>query len=257
MGIEITYRRLFTVRVKEQGTNNTIRSWVFSPISTCESLLHRYQLFFKAQDDGFEIYYKSYPLASTPIPAKIEDRVRFTFGIRITDPSFLGKYEPNTDVIPQFYLDNLTASGAISTGKNLTDSAKLDTADLAHIKQQTFTLKTELPIGNEPSEWRLKEKFGTNAVIQTFPIDVPTDPAVPYIYVPMNDPIKHPGKYIAAEGPYLLETNKPTPATATVYLNNAVKQSAFNGVLDVYWNSVQSSAPADTGKEYQIVVKPK
>jgi len=257
MGFSISYQRLFRVRVREQGTDNAVRSWVFSPTSACASLLKRYQLVFKSQDDGFDVYYKSYPLASTPIPAKIEDLVQFTFGIRITDPSFMGKYEPDTVEVPQFYLDNLTASGNISAGKNLTAATRLDSADLAYIKQQTFTLKTELPTGNEPSEWRLKEKFGTNAIIQTFPIEVPTASTMPYVYVPINDPVRHPSKYVAKEGPYLLETDKTSPATATVYLNNAAKQSAFNGVLDVYWNSIQSSAPADTGKEYQIVLKPK
>ena len=221
MGFSISYQRLFTVRVKEQGTNNAIRSWAFSPTSACEALLSTYQLLFKSQDDGFDVYYKSFPLASTLIPASIQDLVQFTFGFRITDPSFMGKYEPDTVEIPQFYLDNLTPSGAISTGKNLTVSTKLDIADLAFIKQQTFTLKTELPNGNEPSEWRLKEKFGTNAVVQTFSIEVPTDPVMPFVYVPINDPIKHQQKYVEKEGPYLLETNKASPATATVYLNNS------------------------------------
>lgn len=254
MSYTISYQRFFTVRVKEDGSGNSVRGLRFVPTSSCESLLNKYQLVFKTMDDGFDIYYKSFPEASTPIPAPIENKIKFTFGIQILDPSFATKYEPNTIEVPQYYLDNLTSSGSISTGQNLTASTKLDTADLTYIKQRSFTQKTELPDGNEPGEWRIKEKFGT-ATLQTVPITVPSDPKMPYIDVRINDPDAHAAEYITDEGPYILETDKPEPSPATVYLSNEVKQHDFNGVLDMYWNSIQSSVPVDTGRAYQIIVK--
>jgi hypothetical protein len=254
MGFTISYQRFFTVRVKEEGSGNAVRSLQFIPTSSCETLLNKYQLIFKALDDGFDVYYKSLPEASDPIPAPIEDSIKFTFGLKILDSSFASTYEPETVAIPQYYLDNLQSNGSITSGQNLTASTSLDVEDLTFIKQQSFTQKTILPLGNEPSEWRIKEKFGSGT-LQTVPITVPTDPTMPSIEVRLNDPDLHKAEYISKEGPYLLETDKPDPAPVTIYLSNWVRQQDLNGVLDVHWNSIQSSVPADTGKAYQIILK--
>lgn len=254
MGFTISYKRFFTVRVKEEGSSNAVRSLQFVPTSSCETLLNKYQLVFKSMDDGFDVYYKSLPEASQPIPAPIEDNIKFTFGIKILDPSFTSKYDPDTVTVPQFYLDNLQSNGSITSGVNLTASTSLDTGDLTFIKQQSFTQRTTLPLGNEPSEWRIKEKFGT-ATLQTVSFAIPTDPNMPSIEVRLNDPDLHKAEYLSDEGPYLLQTDKPDPAPVTIYLNNWIKQNDFNGVLDLHWNSIQSSVPADTGKAYQIIVK--
>lgn len=256
MGLTISYQRFFTVRVKEEGSNKSVRSLRFIPTKTCEALMNRYQLIFKSMREGFDVYYKSFPEASTPIPAPITNKVKFTFGIRIIDASFITDYEPDTDILPQYYLDNLKSDGGLSPGQNLTSSTKLDVGDLTYIEQQSFTKKTELPLGNEPSEWRIKEKFGT-ATLQTVPIQIPLDPKMPFIDVRLNDPDRSGTGYIQEEGPYILETDKSNPVPATVYLSNAIKQQSFNGVLDIYWNTIQSSAPSNTGKEYQIIVKQK
>lgn len=205
-------------------------------------------------NDGFDIYYKSLPEASTPIPSPIENNIKFTFGIKILDPSFTTKYEPATVTVPQYYLDNLQANGSITSGVNLTASTHLDTADLTFIKQQSFNQKTALPPGNEPTEWRIKEKFGS-ATLQTVPITKPTNQTMPSIDVRLNDPDLHQAEYLAQEGPYIIETDKPDPQPVTVYLSNWVKQNDFNGVLDVHWNSVQSNVPTGTGKAYQLIVK--
>jgi len=254
MGFTISYQRFFTVRVKEEGSGNVVRSLKFVPTGTCEALLSRFQLVFKPMEDGFDVYYKSFPKASEPIPAPIENNVKFTFGIKILDPSFSTRYEPETVTVPQYYLDNLQSNGSITSGVNLTASTRLDTADFTFIRQQSFTQKTALPLGNEPTEWRIKEKFGT-ATLQTVPITKPIDPTMPSIDVRLNDPNLHEAEYLSEEGPYVLETDKPDPAPVTIYLSNSIKQNDFNGVLDVHWNSVQSSVPANTGKAYQLNVK--
>ncbi|NAS14311.1 hypothetical protein [Poritiphilus flavus] len=255
MSFTLTYQRLFTVRVKEQTTDIAVRGLRFSPTQACNELLNRYQLVFKERDNGFDIYYKTFPEASVPIQAEITEKIRFSFGIEITDPAFITKYEPQTSEVPQFYLDNLKTDGGISPGQNLTASTSLGTADLAFIKQQSFDQRTDLPTTNTPTEWRLKKKFTPQDVLQTIPIDPPTSPSMPLIYVRINDPIEQESDYIADEGPYLLETDQASPAAATVYLSNSIKQSAANGVLDIYWNNSQSTAPADTGKAYQIILK--
>ncbi|MEX0290379.1 MAG: hypothetical protein AB3N14_14835 [Flavobacteriaceae bacterium] len=256
MSFTLAYKRFFTVKVKEQTTNKAVRSLSFTPTSECDKLLNNYGLVFKSMDDGFEVYYKSYPEASNPIPSPISDKIKFSFGISINDPSFVTAYEPVSSTVPQFYLDNLSSNGNISSGTNLTSTTKLSEADLASIKQQTFTQRTALPGANNPSKWFIKEKFTPQTTLQTVPIEIPNNPSMPFIYVVLNDPDKHEAEYISQEGPYVLETDKADPPSSTIYLSTNLKQSAANGILDIYWNSIQSSAPATTGKTYQIILKP-
>lgn len=257
MGFTITYQPLFTVRVQKDGSNEAVESLRFFPTNTCQQLLDRYQLIFKNRDGGFDVYYKSYPEASSPVPAPITQRIKFTFSIQIIDTSFITTYKPDTMEVPQYYFDNLTQQGNISMIKNLTASAKMGSDDLAVLKQQSFTQRTQITNTNKPTEWNIKEKFGGQATLQSVPITIPTGPPTPVVFVPLNDPIRHESQYIAQEGPYILETDKNKPEPVTIYLSNAIKHSGVNGVLDIHWDSLQSTAPADTGQTYQILVEPK
>lgn len=255
MSFTITYKKLFVVRVKENGTNLPIRFFRFQPTVNCQKLLHDYQLVFRNRENGFDIYYRSYSEASETIPAPISEKIRFSFGLKITDYSALGQYEPASAQLPQLYLANLSSDGSITPGHNLTATSVLGAGDLASLKQQTFWQKTELPGGSEPNEWRLKDKYGLHQILQTVPIVVPTNPPMPSIDVKLNDPVLHKAEYLTNEGPYILESDQPVPAPITVYLSNTITQKNWNGVIDIYWNSIQSDAPADTGKEYQIILK--
>ena len=257
MSFTVTYRKFFTVRVKEENTDLPLQFFRFNATSSTKALFENYHLVQQPRANGFDVFYKSYPKASTELLAVISEKVKFTFEIQVTDFTKFQEYEPTAAQLPQFYLANLTTTGAITPGQNLTQAAELGMADLAKFKQQTFTVPTPLPSGNEPSEWRIKEKYGANNVLQTVPVNIPNNPPMPSVYITLNDPVLHKAEYLVEEGPYLLETDKPTPKPVTIYLSNTITQSNSNGVLDIYWNSIQTDAPADTGKEYQIILKPK
>lgn len=259
MSFTVQYARFFSVRVKDKSTGRGIRALQFTPTSTSRQLLETFHLVFRHRNSGFDVYYKSYPVASEPLPAAIEDKVRFSFAIRVKDRSLFTEYEPESPALPQLYLDNLKANGTInnSAAGNLTSGTEVSAGDLVRVRTQTFQQRTEIPSANAPTEWRVKEPFPPQDVLQNVPVGVPAGTGVKVVFVTINDPLKHSAQYIAADGPYLLATDKANPPSAMIYLSDELGASGVNGVLDIHWNSIQSSVDPQTGKEYQIIFKPK
>lgn len=255
MGFRLTYHRFFSVSVREHTTDNEIRSLAFTPTPECREALNKYDLIFRHQRNGFEIYYRSNPDASDPITSPIESKTRFSFSVKIKDSDFYNLYKPDVLKVPQFYLDNLTPSGNISNAAagNLTSTNNFDDKDLAIIKPQSFTQRTDMTGGDPPTEWRIKKKFNPQDTLKTIPIDNPD--GLDFVQVRMNDPLLSPLDYISDDGVYALETDKPGFEQTTLYLSNDVGGLSTNGVLDIYWDNAQNNAPNPTGKQYQIIFK--
>ncbi|MDF1695251.1 MAG: hypothetical protein P1U56_05440 [Saprospiraceae bacterium] len=255
MGFNLTYNRFFSVRVKEHGTNKEIRDLRFAPNAECQEFMNKYKLVFRHNRDGFDVYYRSNALASVPITSPIEEKTRFTFSVKILNLGFYDLYKPDVLKLPQFYLDNLTPSGNISNAAagNLTSGTSFDVDDLGIIKPQSFRQQTDVSMGDPPTEWRIKKKFLPQDIIKTIPIENPD--GLDYIEVRMNDPLLSPDDYLSESGVYSMETNKASFTETTLYLSNNLGGRSINGVLDIYWENSQATAPADTGKQYQIIFK--
>ncbi len=255
MGFKLTYQRFFSVAVKEQGTDKEIRTLEFSPTLECIELLENHHLLFRRSRDGFEVYYRSNPNASVPITSPIETKTKFTFHVIVKDSGFYDLYKQDSFSSPQFYLDNLTPSGNISNAMagNLTSAAFFDDNDLAIIRPQSFTERTDMTGGDPPSEWRIKKKFNPQDILKTIPIENPDE--LDYVQVRMNDPLLDPAEYLSESGVYAYETDKPSFTETTLYLSDALGGSSSNGVLDIYWENSQENAPDPTGKQYQIIFK--
>ena len=255
MGFKLTYHRFFSVSVREHTTDKEIRSLEFTPTPECIDFLKMHHLVFRKSRNGFDVYYRSNPDAATPITSPIEVKTRFSFSVKIKDSGFYDLYKPDVLKIPQFYLDNLTASGNISNtmAGNLTSSTSFDNQDLAIIKQQSFTQRTDMTGGDPPTEWRIKKKSNPQDILKTIPIENPD--GLDFIQVRMNDPLLTPNEYISESGVYSLETDKPSFEETTLYLSNTIGGLSTNGVLDIYWDNSQDNAPDTTGKQYQIIFK--
>ena len=255
MGFKLTYHRFFSVSVKEHTTENEIRSLKFTPTPDCVDVMNKHHLVFRHLRNGFEVYYRSNPDASEPITSPIEVKTKFSFTVKINDPDFYSLYKPDVLKLPQFYLDNLTPSGNISNALagNLTVTTNFDDKDLAIIKPQSFTQRTDMTGGDPPTEWRIRKKFIPQDIIKTIPIENPD--GLDFVQVRMNDPLLTPTEYIEEAGVYALETDKPSFELTTLYLSNTVGGMSTNGVLDIYWDNSQANAPDTTGKQYQIIFK--
>ncbi len=255
MGFKLTYHRFFSVSVREHTTDKEIRSLDFTPTPECVDFMKKHHLVFRNQRSGFEVYYRSNPDASDPITSPIEVKTRFSFTVKINNSGFYDLYKPDVLKVPQFYLDNLTPSGNISNAAagNLTVTNNFDDKDLALIRLQSFTERTDMTGGDPPTEWRIKKKFNPQDTLKTIPIENPD--GLDYVSVRMNDPLLTPAEYISEDGVYALETDKPSFEQTTLYLSNVVGGLSTNGVLDIYWDNSQENAPDTTGKQYQIIFK--
>ena len=255
MGFKLEYNRFFSVSVKEHNTDNEIRSLDFMPTPECIELLKKHHLIFKNLRDGFEVYYRSNPDATDTITSPIEVKTRFSFSVKVNDPGLYELYKPDVLKLPQFYLDNLTPSGNISNAAagTLTFASSFDDKDLAIIRPQSFSQRTDMTGGDPPTEWRIKKKFNPQDIIKTIPIENPN--GLDFIQVRMNDPLLTPSEYIGDPGVYALETDKPSFAETTLYLSNTLGSMSTNGVLDIYWDNSQENAPDTTGKQYKIIFK--
>jgi hypothetical protein len=257
MSFTIAYHRFFSVRVKEHSTNNAIRSLSFNPTPDTIDHFKDHQLVFRSGDNGFDVYYRSNPDARTTLLSPIESITRFSFGIKVKDPSIFTLFEPANALYPNLYLDNLTPAGNISNSAqgNLTESTSVKQEDLSRIFPVTFIQKTNMDVADPPTQWRIKKKFTPQSTLQTVPFSNPDGSAI--LHIKLNDPVLHKAEYIAEEGPYVLETDKAAPPASTIYLSSYLSQRSVQGVLDIYWDSPQTNAPANSGREYQIIFKRK
>ncbi len=257
MGFVLTYKRFISVRVKEDVTDLEIRHLSFRPSADCLELFRNHHIVFRARPNGFDTYYRVSELASESLQSPISKRTRFSFSIKVKENRFFDIYDADGTTSPQFYLDNLTNSGLITTASagHLTSGTSFEDDDTTKVHPQSFVVNTDLSMADPPTEWRIKEKFTPQDVLQTVAIDNPD--SLDTISVRMNDPILHSSEFIGEEGPFVLESDKASPAPTSIYLSDFLSKQSINGVLDIYWDSAQTAAPADTGREYQIIFKRK
>jgi len=257
MSFSITYHPLFRVRCKEQGSDKILDLLRFSPDRDTEKLLEDYMLIFRKREGGFDIYYETNDYALPALITPIENRLKFTFFIEVLSNSFFAEYEPDFDILPQFYLDNLTSSGNISnaTSGNLTNSGHFKEDDLYKIYPGTFRVAVAQNISNPPTKVLVKDPYPPKNTIQT--IDITNSDSADTVHVLINDPIINKAEYIGDNGPYILQTNKPNPPPQNIYLHEELSRKNINGILDLHWTNAQDTVPQDTGKEFQIILKRK
>ena len=257
MSFSVTYKPFFRVRVKEQSSDTILDLLRFAPNQETQKLLRDHLLIFKSRFGGFDIYYESNEYASPKLIAPIDERIKFGFEIRVITKTFFSEYEPDFEVSPQFYFDNLTASGNISNAAsgNLTESGHFKQEDLYKILPQTFKVAVPQNIPNAPSKILVKETTPPKNTLQTVNINNPD--AADSVQVLVNDPVKNESEYISSSGPYILQTNKPNPPPRNIYLDDNSSRRSIHGILDIYWSKAQDTVPETTGKEFQIILKRK
>ena len=238
--------------VKEKDTGKEIRHLEFTPTSDCLRLFKNHKILFRPLASGFETYYRLSESSVGAIQSPIDSRQRFSFAISVKDPAFFRLYDVEGDSQPQFYLDNLTNSGLVSTAVagHLTKGNVFEDEDLTKVYSTSFSVLTDMTVLDPPAEWRIKKKFTPNDTLQTVPI-VNSD-GLDMVDVDINDPIKHEAEFISEDGPFLLETNKPNPPVANIYLSRELGRKSINGVLDIYWETAQNDVPDEIGRKYQI-----
>ncbi|MCX2743867.1 hypothetical protein OO013_08320 [Mangrovivirga sp. M17] len=256
MSFTISYIEFFKVRTINTSDSSPLQSIFFSPSNECKKILNQHRLVFKPRIGGFDIFYQRNPYATDPVIAPITKRTRFNFKMIISDLNFFKVYEPDFDVVPQLYFDNLDNNGNILNGPTevLTEGSEVNVSDSMKMLPVTFTVNTDMSIAPTPTEYRIKEKFNPTNTLQSVAIENPL--GLINVRTKLNDPLLQQASYINQAGPYLLETDSGQPAARTIYLDNELVKQEFNGIVDIYWETSQENADP-SGNVYEIRFKPR
>lgn len=254
MSFTISYIKFFKVRAVESVGMEPVEEVSFIPSKECLQNLNKHRLVFKPKTGGFDILYQTNPYAADPVIAPISKRIRFSFGMIISDANFFKKYEPDFDGPPQLYFDNLDSTGNILAGATevLSEAAEVQANDSVKIFPLTFVVNTDLTIAPTPNSYLIKDKFNPATTLQTVNIDNPL--GLNNVSTKLNDLEKQAASYIDETGPYLLESDSGQPPQRTIYLDDQLVKQNLSGIADIYWDSSQSNA-VPNGNEYQIRFK--
>lgn len=243
MSFTLTYERLLGLRVEEEG-GGPLSAFTFAPDGRTVGALADHQLVFRPRQEGFDLYYRLNPEAPSPLLGAIRTRVRFGFEMRLAESDFFARYEPDLsgDTGPQLYLDNLTAAGAVQPNGTaaLSEGPVVQDVDGVKIYPRIFQVQTEMGGGAPPTRLIVREKFDPTVVVVEVPI-VPGGGTVS-TWVDLS---AHPG------GPYTVETDGAGATARTIYVDDELAGRRMTGLVDLYWEDAQDSAPTG-GVAYTI-----
>lgn len=235
------YKKLFKVRTVKHGAEAQAVSFLrFAPTSKCVERLRDFGLLFKHRENGFDISYSKTSASADSLIAPIASRVRFSFTIQSSNPLALDKFEPDISdgFGHQYYFDNLRADFQIKLINNTTMAVESTVGldDIVRIYPRFFVRVASPPL---PEKYEVDPSI-VDGISKVFDdVGVSTD-------IDMRD---------RPEGVYLL-TSRPDGKETLLYLDDEVGRQTVLGVVDLYWESPQSSV-ADDGLSYRITFKPK
>jgi hypothetical protein len=251
MSFALSHYRLFAVTVRdddisvEQPVGALLKGLKFIPTSVTQQRLKDHQLIFRVGEYGFEVYYRTNPLAADPLLGCIRNSVRFSFLIYQTDGELFSHYGPDLtgETGPQFYLDNLSDSGDIELDvEELSAGSSVDVADAMKTCADVFTLSADVSGPSPPTEFRVIRRFPPLDVLESSPIVASTGSDVGVAKFDLSG---------LPSGPYTLDTDAPGSNAKTIYKDNDVVAARVKGVLDVHWNERQDLTPAG-GRQFVV-----
>lgn len=242
MSFVLEYHRLFSVSVLEDGSGTRLPAFRFAPTSATSRVLADHQLRFKPRAAGFEVFYRSNPLAADPLLGRIGARVQMTFAAELMEADFFARYLPDLtdDTGPQLYLDNLTGSGNIQAASNqrLMVGSVVQTDDAIKVRPSIFTARADA--GGGLTRFVVRDKFDATTIIADVPAVANGATASAKIDLSTGKP-----------GPYTIETDAAGSSPRTIYVDEHLASRRIAGVVDVHWETPQNTAPAD-GQPYVI-----
>lgn len=241
MALVREYKPLFRIRAVQQGAAaEPVRFLRFAPSSRCAAALRDHGLLFKHREGGFDIYYSRSPTSENALIGSISRRTRFTFSMNATNPTALDQFEPDIDNAfgHQFYFDNLRADFEIKLIDNTTmavaNTVGLD--DIVRICPRFFVRMTKSPL---PTKYEVDPSIVDGEPKVFDDVSFNTD-------IDMRD---------RPEGVYLM-TSRPGGEETLLYLDDEIGRQNTLGVVDLYWESAQSSV-AEKGLLYRMTFIPK
>ncbi len=242
MSFVTTYKPLFDVAVEDEADGARLRGFTVTPTEACRRALADHQLVERNRESGVQVFYRTNPQAADPLLGRISARTRFTFALTNSAADLFAVYEPDLgpETGPQLYFDNLDAGGAIDSATTLTANGVVATDDAAKIHATVFQVRTDMSGADPPTELRINDKFDGSLVKQVSLVAGGGDEVITQVDLSAFAP-----------GVYTLETDAPGATSKTIFIDDTLARLAPLGVVDLYWETAQDTAPAD-GDSYVI-----
>jgi len=233
MSFAAAYHPFMTVRTADDG-GGAVTAFRFQPSDDCVRRLGDHRLTFRPRADGFQLYYRTNPLAATALVGAIGARTRFGFEMRIADAGFFNAFHPDLDATtgPQLLLDNLDGAGAVQAGGSLAAAATVEQDDAGRIVRRVHDVAVDMA-APAPTALTVAERFGG---VAEPPIPVPaTTAATQLVAIDLRK----------AEGvAFTIAETPPSPPARAIYADDRAAGLGLAGVVDLYWETAQDTVPA-------------
>jgi hypothetical protein len=246
MSFTIQYRPLIFVTVQDGSSSKPLPVFSFVVGSRTRRLMQDHQLHFRSSSAGFAIYYCQNPEAPDPLLGRITSRVRLSFLISLATPDFFDRYEPTLtpESGPQLYLDNLTSGGSIQTaaGSTLSAGDLVQVEDAMQLVPRVFSKAADVSGASPPTKFVVRKKFNPGVVVLEARIMAAAGSSYGTGTIDLSG---------EPEGPYILETDPSSGSPRTIYADDHLVRQPTLGLVDLYWETAQTTAPAE-GVEYVV-----
>jgi len=244
MSFVLEYHPLFSVGVEVNTSGKVITDMVFQPTARCHRLLADRHMVFKARENGGQVFYQKNPLADEPLLGRITERTQFTFTLSLTRSDFFALYHPDLskETGPHLYFDNLTKSGTIQSKDPLTVGNVVQASDAIQIRSSVFFEGVDVSGNSPPTLLTIERKFDPPTVVPNVPIQFSTETNQVLTKIDLT-----PFPY----GLYTVTTNKSNATPKALYIDNDIAKQRVVGIVDIFWEDSQETAPAD-GVPYVI-----
>lgn len=242
MSFVTAYKPLFDVAVEDEADGSRLSGFTVTPTEACRRALADHQLVERDRESGVQVFYRTNPQAADPLLGRISARTRFTFALTNSASDLFDRYEPDLgpETGPQLYFDNLDASGAIDSATTLTANGFVATDDAAKIHAAVFQVRSDMSGADPPTELRVRDKFDGSLVTQ-----------IPLVAGGGDEVTTEVDLREFPRGVYTLETDAPGATSKTIFIDDTLVRIAPLGVVDLYRETAQNTAPAD-GDSYVI-----
>jgi len=238
MSFMIDYQPLFFVGIEEQNSGKVLPDMSFQPTATCRQLLADRHMVFKSRENGGQIFYQRNLLAQDPILGRISKRINFCFTLSLKRRNFLDLYKPDLsgETGQHLYFDNLTGSGNIQTDGSLTTGGAAQSSDAIRIQPSVFIERVDVSGDSPPTVLRIKRKLGSPSPVPDVPIE---SSATTRQVLTKIDLTSFPS------GVYTVTTNQSEAKTRRFYIDDEIAKQRVVGIVDIFWEDSQETAPAE------------
>lgn len=239
MSFRRQYRRFLRVSFEDDGSQ-PLDAFDVRPTVHTRGVLANHALIFKTGVAGFSLFSRRDPDETDPLIGPISERVRLSFGLRLTDPQFYDRFHP--DLLPgrqQILLQNLDGNGDVQTAGALSAGSTVEQTELVQAGPASdFPIAIDLT-GGAPDRLHARNRFDNS---QLYELEF-TAPPGPVLRLNADlSSLEHPA--------VRLTTPVAGALDQLVYADDEISSSGAELILDLWWEQRQDAVPVPGGAQF-------